>query len=139
MYTEVEVYYEWDTENIESQHADEVKFCGVVFPYSKIDLPNSNHIDTIKGDKVYSWKSGEYVKVKFEYFGVSTKYTGTIFTDLRDKTISDNTNFYNNMSIDETAQCLESSGGEIIFWVLWIILITIIVFGFYYLDNKWLE
>lgn len=138
-YTEVEVYYEWDTENIESQHADEVKFCGVVFPYSKIDLPNSNHIATIKGDRVYSWKSGEYVKVKFEYFGVSTKYTGTIFTDLRDKTISDNTNFYNNMSIDETAKRLESSGGEIIFWVFWIILIVACVFGFYYLDNKWLE
>ena len=138
-HTEVEVYYEWDTENIESRHADKVKFCGVVFPYSKIDLPNSNHIDTIKGDKVYSWKSGEYVKVKFEYFGVSTKYTGTIFTDLRDKTISDNTNFYNDMSINDTVDHLESGGGEIIFWVLWIILITIIVFGFYYLDNKWLE
>ena len=138
-YTEVEVYYEWDTENIESQHADEVKFCGVIFPYSKIDLPNSNHIDTIKGDKVYSWKSGEYVKVKFEYFGVSTKYAGTIFTELKNKTISDNTNFYNNRNIDETVEYLESSGVEIVFWIFWIILIIVCVFGFYYLDNKWLE
>lgn len=138
-YTEVEVYYEWDTENTESQHANEIKFCGIIFPYSKINLPSSNYIDTIKGSKVYSWKSGEYVKVRFKYYGVSTKFTGTIFTDLRDKTISDNTNFYNNTNIEETVERLESGGGEIIFWVFWSILIIACVFGFYYLDNKWLD
>ena len=98
-YTEVEVYYEWDTENIESQHANDIMFCGVKFPYSKINLPSSLHIETINSNKVYSWKSGEYVKVRFKYYGVSTKFIGTIFTDLRDKTISDNTNFYNNMNL----------------------------------------
>ena len=43
------------------------------------------------------------------------------------------------MNIEETVERLESGGGEIIFWILWIILIIICVFGFYYLDNKWLE
>ena len=58
---------------------------------------------------------------------------------MRDKTISDNTNFYNNMNIEETVERLEYGGGEIIFWVFWIILIIACVFGFYFLDNKWLE
>ena len=138
-YTEVEVYYEWDTENIDSLHANEIKFCGIMLPYSKIDLPSSSHIETIKGDKVYSWKSGEYVKVRFKYYGVSTKYTGTIFTDLRNKTISDNTNFYNGMNIEETVEHLQSGGGEIIFWILWILLTGGCVFVFFCIDNKWLE
>lgn len=138
-YTEVEVYYEWDTESTESKHAEEIKFCGVTFAYSKINLPCSKYVDTIKGNRTYSWKSGEYVKVKFDYYGVSKKYTGTIFTDLRDKTIADKTNFYNGMSIEETVEYLEFSGGEIIFWIFWVLLTCGIVFGFYYLDNKWLE
>lgn len=138
-YTEVEVYYEWDIEDTESLHANEIKFCNIIFPYSKINLPNSSYIKTIKSDKVYSWKSGEYVKVRFRYYGVSTKYTGTIFTDLRDKTISDNTNFYNGMNIEETVERLESGGDEIIFWIFWILLIGGCVFGFYYIDNNWLE
>ena len=138
-YTETEEYYEWDTENTESVHAEEVMFCGVTFPYQKIDLPSSKYIDTIKGDKVYSWKSGEYVKVKFEYYGIATQYTGTIFTDLRNGTISDNTQFYNEKTIDETVEHLESSGSEICFWIVWILLTGACVFGFCCLDNKWLE
>lgn len=28
---------------------------------------------------------------------------------------------------------------QIIFWVIWTILIIGVIFGFYYLDNEWLE
>ena len=56
-----------------------------------------------------------------------------------DFAISDNTYFYNNKNIEETVDCLESEGGEILFWALWIIIIIACVFRFYYLDNKWLE
>lgn len=138
-YTEVEVYYEWETENIESLHANVIKFCGIKFPYSKIDLPSPYHVETIKGDKEYSWKSGERVKVRYKYYGVETKFAGTIFTDLRDDTISDNSSFYKDMSIEETVEYLESGIEVIVFWIFWALLICGCVFGFYYLDNKWLE
>lgn len=138
-YTEIEVYYEWDTEDIDSLNANKVEFCGITFPIQKIDLPSSSYIETIYGNRVYSWKSGEYVKVKFEYYGVGTKFTGTIFTDLRNKTITDNTNFYNDMNIEETVERLQAGGGEIIFWIFWILLTGGCVFGFFYIDNKWLE
>lgn len=130
-YTEIEVYYEWDTEDTDSKHANEIMFCGLTFPYFKIDLPGASYIDTLYGDRVYSWKSGEYVKVKFEYYGVNTKYTGTIFTDLRNQTISDNTQFYTNKNIEDTVKQLESGGGTILFWIFWIVLICGCVFGFY--------
>ena len=128
-YYTTETYWTWDRVGSEDIKCKEVSFCGVNFTSNKIDLPGTDYIDTIK-------KSSH---VRCKYYGVSTEYKGTIFTDLRDKTISDNTNFYKNMSIEEAVKYLESGGGEIIFWVFWIILIIFCVFGFYYLDNKWLE
>ena len=55
-HTRIRVYYEWETENVESLHAKEIKFCGSTFSYNKIDLPSSKYIKTIPGDKVYSWE-----------------------------------------------------------------------------------
>lgn len=128
-YTTTETYYTWDRVDSEEQKAKEISFCGVIFPINKIDLPSSSHIETIK----------ESSKIRYKYYGIGTKYTGTIFTDLRDKTIPDNTNFYKDMTIEETVDYLESDGGVVIFWIVWIILICACVFGFYYIDNNWLE
>lgn len=133
------IYYEWDTESRESIHSNDISFLGVAFPYGKISTPSRKHIDTISGGREWSWKSGERVKVRYVYYGVDTKYTGTIFTDLRNETISDNTEFYVDKNIEETVEYLEAGGGAIVFWVFWIALIGGCVFGFYYLDNKWLE
>lgn len=107
----------------------EISFCDIVFSSSKIELPGTDYIDTIK----------ESSHVRYKYYGVGTKYTGTIFTDLRDNTISDNSNFYNNSTIDETIEYLESNVGIVVFWIFWVILIGLAVFGFYYLDNRWLD
>lgn len=133
------VWYEWDVENTESQHAKEIKFCGVVFPYEKLELPSSHLIDTINGGKTYSWKSGERVKVRFKYYGVDVQYTGTIFTDLRDQTISDGSRFYNNMTIEETTNSVIAKGGATLFWIFWIPLTIVLMIVFYVADNKWLH
>lgn len=127
-YTTTETYWTWDRVGSEDIKCKEISFCGIIFNSSKFDIPRADYIDTIK----------ESNHVRYKYYGTGTKFTGTIFTELKDKTISDNTNFY-NMNIEETVERLESDGGEIVFWILWIILIIICVFGFYYLDNKWLE
>jgi len=138
-YKETEIYYQWDVEHSESKHAHELMFQGITFPYNKIDIPSSEYIETLKGDRVYSWHSGEFVKVRFKYYGCQTKYVGTIFTDLRDETISDNTRFYRDMDIDKTIDRLESGGGLVLFWIFWIVLTAGVLYGFYYLDNDWLH
>lgn len=137
--TKVKTYYEWETDKTKSKHCKEISFLGEKFPYNKISMPSSGYIDTIKGKREWSWESGERVKVRYKYYGVDTKYTGTIFTDLRNGTISDNSEFYNGKTIEETVDKLESGYAVIVFWVLWIIFIGVCVFGFCYLDNKWLE
>ena len=124
-----ETYWTWDRVGSEDIKCKEVSFCGANFVSNKIDLPGTDYIDTIK----------ESSNVRYKYYGVGTKYKGTIFTDLRDKTISDNTSFYNNLTINETIERLESDFPIIIFWIFWVILIGGMVFGFYYLDNRWLD
>ena len=128
-YYTTETYWTWDRISSEDIKCKEISFCGITFKSNKFDIPGTDYIDTIK----------ESSHIRYKYYGIGTKFTGTIFTELKDGTISDNTNFYNNMNIEETVERLESGGGEIVFWILWIILIIICVFGFYYLDNKWLE
>lgn len=95
----------------------------------KVEFPSTEYIDTIK----------ESSHVRHKYYGVSTEYTGTIFTELRDKTISDNSSFYENSTIDETVDYLESDWELWLFWAIWIIVIGLCVFGFYYIDNEWIE
>lgn len=95
----------------------------------KIVLPDDEYIDTVK----------ESSRIRYKYYGVGTKYKGTIFTLLKDKTISDKSVFYNNRDISETVEHLESDMPLILFRIGWILLTGLVVFGFYCLDNNWLE
>lgn len=128
-YYTTETYWTWDRVGSEDITCNEVSFCDVTFPSNKIDLPGTDYIDTIN----------ESSDIRYKYYGTGTEYKGTIFASLKGHTISDNTKFYNNRTIDETIDYLESDFPMILFWVVWIALTGGIVFGFYYLDNKWLE
>lgn len=123
------VYWTWDRIGSESLKCKEISFCGATFNADKIGIPGTSYIDTIK----------ESSRIRYKYYGTGTKFTGTIFADLRNQTIPDNTKFYNGKTIEETAEQLESGGGTIIFWTFWILLTCGCVFGFCYMDNKWLE
>lgn len=127
--TRVETYWTWDTVDVDRLKSKEVTFCGVKFSSDKIDIPSTKYIDTIK-------ESGY---VRFKYYGTDAKYTGTIFTELKDNTITKDSNFYKNKTIEETTELLHTTGDTVAFWIFWIILIGLCVYGFYYLDNRWLE
>ena len=124
-----ETYWTWDWVGSEDKKCKNINFCGVTFNSNKIDMPSQHLIDTIK----------ESSHIRYKYYGISTSHTGTIFTKLADGSISDNTKFYENESIDDVLKDKTTGGWNIIFWVVWIILTGILVFGFYYLDNLWLN
>ena len=42
-------------------------------------------------------------------------------------------------NIDETIETLEFFNWNIVFWIFWVILMGACMFGFYYIDNRWLE
>lgn len=112
-----------------NQKLEEISFLGHVFASDKIDIPGDHYIGTIKESR----------KIRYKYYGVDTSFVGTIFTDLRFNTITDNTPFYVNMTIEQTVKRLETEFYVIFFWIFWIILTGFCVYGFYYADNHWIE
>lgn len=128
-YYTTETYWTWDYVGIESKKAKKINFCGIDFKCNKILLPDDEYIDTVK----------ESNRIRYKYYGIGTEYKGTIFTLLKDKTISYKSVFYNNRNINETVEHLESDMPLILFRIGWILLTGLVVFGFYYLDNNWLE
>ena len=129
--TRTETYWSWDRVDSEDLKCKEISFLGVTFDSNKIDIPAESYITTIR----------ESSNVRYKYYGTDTEHIGTIFTELKDKTITDHTPFYKNQNITETVEYLEVSGtfALVIFWLAWIVLIGGCVFGFYYIDNRWLE
>ena len=128
-YYTTETYWTWDWADSEDKKCKNINFCGITFDSNKIDMPSQHLIDTIK----------ESSHIRYKYYGVSVSHTGTIFTKLADGSISYNTKFYENESIDDVLKDKTTEGWNIVFWVAWIILTGILVFGFYYLDNRWLN
>ncbi len=128
--TRTQTYWSWDEIMSEEKHSKLISFLGIEFSYGKINLPSSEYLETIK----------ESSKIRYKYYGCDKQYTGTMFTKLKDGTISESTSFYNNRNIQEAIdQSLGGNGGNILFWIIWIVLICGVVYAFYFLENKWLE
>lgn len=128
-YYTTETYWTWDYAGEESKKCKEIEFCGIVFDNKKISLPDADYIDTIKESR----------RIRYVYYGIKEKYSGTIFTVLKDGTISNKSEFYNDRDIEQTVDYLETNSIIIPFWIIWILITGAAVFGFYYLDNEWLE
>ncbi len=128
-YYTTEVYYTWDKVSEEYIKSNLISFCGVEFKIDKIRIPQTEYITTINKDS----------DTRYKYYGTDTHFTGTLFTELKGGTILDNSVFYNGKNITETVEYLDNDYSVITFWIVWFILICCCVFGFFYLDNKWLK
>lgn len=129
--TRTEHYWTWDYAGQDELTCKQIKFSDVVFDSVKFDIPSPDHIKTIK----------ESSHIRYKYYGTPTKFEGTIFANLKDNTIPDNTNFYDDQTTEETYKMLVSNGSFYVglFWVLWFPLTALVVYGFYRLENRWLE
>lgn len=129
-YTEVETYWTWDTIERWNQHCNKVTFLGVEFNYGQIYTPNEHYIDTQR----------ESSNIRYVYYGSPTEYTGTLYANLNNNTVN-NPKFLNGLNIEEAVKRMESDETVwiIMFWIFWIGLTGFLVYGFYYLDNNWLE
>lgn len=128
-WTTTETYWTWDKIGSENIHSNNIRFLEIEFPYGKVVTPHSEYIETIK----------ESSKIRYKYYGCPKEYTGSIYTFLRDGTIADNSEFYVGTDIEGALKQKTSGIGLWLFWIFWIALTAGFVFGFYYLDNRWLE
>ena len=132
-YTETEITYSWDEVSRESKHCNEVTFLGVKFSYDKFDIPNGKHVKTINKDS----------DTKYCYYGVDSSIKGTIYVQLKDNELKSN-DFFGSINIikkplKETYELYTNDYSVVLFWIFWIFIIILVVYGFYYLDNNWLN
>lgn len=127
-YTVREEYWTWDEIDRWSEQSTRINFVGSEFEYGAIPFPHSIHIKTIKESR----------KIRYCYYASPSSCEGTLYAVLNNDTIN-TSNFYHDMTIDETVDYLESGVELIVFWVFWIPFTGFLVWGFYVLDNKWLE
>ena len=129
-YYTTEVYYSWDYVGSESKKCEKVRFCDIEFSSDRIDLPPLEHIDT-----------QTFGNIRYIYEGSKTEYLGTLFSDLREDTISEGSDFLANMTIDEAVEYYKQASvvKQVLFWLIWTIICGACVYGFYSLENRWLE
>lgn len=128
-YQETETYWTWDEIHRESQKAKDFTFLGNSFSEKKINLPGADYIETIK----------ESSDIRCKYYGIPEVMKGTIYTELSEGTIKDDSQFYDGKTIEEVTEELESGAGAVAFWVIWMIALICFVYGFYKMDNRWLN
>lgn len=123
-----EDHWTWDTIRTESKSATRISFLDIEFAYEKIPFPSSHQVKIVNTG---------YHK-RNVYYGTDTEFQGTIFTSLKENTIND-TQFYADKTIMQTIESLETGIELVVFWIIWSLLTIIIVFVFYYFENKWLN
>lgn len=129
-HTRTETYYTWDRVSSEEKMAENVNFLNVDFKANQFDLPTRDYLTT---DRVS-------MNVRYKYYVCPANLTGTIFSYLSNNNIeSEGVNFYIDKSIDETVEYLERDIKVPLFWVLWLVITGAVIYGFYYLENEWLE
>ena len=127
-HTRTEHYWTWDYVSSESKQSKQIQFLNSTFDTNLISLPSDYHIDTIK----------ESSNTRYVYYGIDKEHIGTIFTELKDNTISP-CEFHKNMTIDATLDYYTFMDWRILFWIFWIVLMGGILFAFISFENRWME
>lgn len=125
-----EVYYTWDAVGHENYYASKISFLDVGFDYGKIEFPGESYLTTIEVSS----------DVRYVYRVCETEFNGTIYTKLGDNTIT-RASFYNNQNTNEAFEtaCSSSRALVVVFWIIWIILTILSIYGFVSLENEWIE
>ncbi len=129
-YYTTEEYWTWDYAGQEEFHTIKFNFLGIDFNYGTINFNNEKYKET---------KSGGY-HIRYQYYVIPFEFEGTLFTYIGNNTINQN-NFSINNTIENIIKSKENEvdGWNIGFWMIWIIFIVMIDFGYVYLENNYLE
>lgn len=128
--TRLEHYWTWDTYSVERDKATSCKFIGIRLPVSKFNFSSVPY-----SSKTVS--NGHHKRIIFETR--PRTFNCTIFSELKDKTISDDTPVYYEKTIPEVYEYETTSHATMIFWIAWSFLMAGAVFAFVAYENDWLE
>lgn len=127
--TKTETYWEWDEVDRDYYQAKQVNFNGVDFSASMFELPSTTYQETHK----------ESFYTRYKYYTSPTSYRGTAFSYLKDNTMRDKADFYQDMTIQDTLEYLRSNIGIVFFWVAYLVATGGVIYYFCIAENDWLN
>lgn len=108
-----ETYYSWDVVGRNEEHVRKICFCGVVFPYSSIKMPEPVFYKT------------EYAgpSLRHQYYVLNQIMRGSIFTELSKDGISKDSPFYLSLHAKEAKemQVMKEKDRLWRFWLIWFV------------------
>lgn len=159
-HSRTETYYTWDTIDIENWGASEFTFLGKTFSTSFFGFGSCDVLDLSQfispelADKVsgrylykdgHSWFDSEG-DIRYSYYTIPKSFYGSFmakleFDNVWALNVKDSIKVSRDTSLKDflDRNISSSIGWLLMFWFLWFILIGGAVYGFYYLDNNWLE
>ncbi len=136
-----ETYWTWDYASSENKNVKSIMFLECSFPYGFFDIP-AGRLDlsaagvSNRGNYIYCGS-----KVRYYYQATENGITGTLLADLHEKAMIPKSALYADKTPQEVIAGKQGAGMGIamLFWVLWVVLIAGIVYGFCCLENRWLD
>lgn len=131
--------YSWDIKDKDVKVVDSILFLGQRFKLKEVNFKYNSKRDTTiyEKNRIFGAHEGD---IRYVYYTYPESTFGLLQGKATEKTYID-LKFLEGKTIEKTI--LEASKDiqsiPIIFWVLWIILTSGIIFGFVYLENDWLE
>lgn len=127
--TRTETYWTWDHVKTDRWESKKMNFNGVDFSIDKIAIPSSRHHSTV---------SCGYHK-RYVYRVRDVEWQGTLYGKIKGHTFENTADFREDADIEQMLEYYTLFNWLWLFWPFWIILIGALVYGFYYIDNEWLE
>ena len=126
-----QVYWTWDRVHTDMFKSKYVTFLGNVFQLNNISEGlHHRYIETQKESSL----------IRYKYYVVPTKVKGTMI-GVCDKKTYMNLEFRENQTIENMVKGAEDKIeiSPVVFWIVWCLFIFGCIFGFYVLENDWLE
>lgn len=129
--TRVHHYWSWDTVKTDRFQVADIKFLDRTFNFNDFDVHGPTTEKTVG--------RGHHKRDVYELW--STNYTGTIFAKTNGKNSLEPCILWSGKTIEECRKIDISSGNGwlFLFWLGWLLLGGACIYGFYYIDNDWLE
>lgn len=154
----IEYYYTWDTIDSNSKYAKEIMFSGVKFNvtdfsdyiWKRLEISKNTikkDVGYLKGNYIYEkdrWLSAHVGDKRYYYEIIPKTFYGTTFGIAKDKKYVAETGNKISISDSNLKNYLESEKSnktffKVIFWILYILIISVGVYVFYEYENDWLE
>lgn len=153
-----EYYYSWDNIDVEAKSVSNIKFMKTNYDYGlfsnypvyTLDIA-SNIVDNKKRNVngVYLYEKNTFWTsegdIRYIYYYTPKVFTGTIFAKATKKTIMNvNGSGTININLTDLETTLKDKKNSttiinIVFWIIWLIIIGLAIYGFVYMENDYLE